>query len=76
MKETTGLMLSGDLKKIIRNNNRFREAVTTKPYQNRLGFSSHHPGRPVHENPKLHGLLSQGFWLDLALKIWDNFPKY
>ena len=69
-------MLSGDFKKINRSSNRFREAVTTKEYQNRFGFSSQQPGRYVNENPKIQGFSPQVFFLlDLALKIWDLFPK-
>jgi hypothetical protein len=63
VKETTGLMLTGDSKKISRNNTRFREAVTTKEYQNRFGFSSQQPGRSINENPKRRGGVSrQGFY--------------
>jgi hypothetical protein len=66
MKETSRLMLSGELKKINRSNTRFREAVTTKEYQNRFGFSSQHPGLSVNENPKRRdGESRQGFYAGL-----------
>jgi hypothetical protein len=76
VKETTGLMLSGDLRKINRSNTRFREAVTDEAISEPLRpFKS--ATRTIRQrkfqDPRFFA--SGIFLLDLTLKIWDLFPK-